>query len=73
MRGRQPDLARMTITQKPAAMAQPRRRQDRPPTTSGAMSAEPVPAQGPAAQSVNSHAVSPEVPLRIGEEVDFCI
>ncbi len=32
----QPDLARMIITQKPAAMAQPRRRQDRHRSTSGA-------------------------------------
>jgi len=35
----QPDLARMIITQKPAAIAQPRRRQDRRPSTSGAVNA----------------------------------
>ena len=73
MRGRQPDLARMTITQKPAAVAQPRRRQDSRPAISGPTSGEAVPAQTTTVQPVISHAVSPKVHLGIGTDLDLCV
>ena len=72
LRGRGPDLARMTITQKPAATAQPRRRLDRRPTPSGATSGEAVRGQTPTAQPVISHAVRPPIHPCLGINRDFC-